>query len=77
EHDILVGPGRGSSGGSLISYVLGITEVDPVQYNLLFERFLNPERVTMPDIDIDFEDTKRDQVIQYAVDKYGKYNVSG
>ncbi|UBH07938.1 DNA polymerase III subunit alpha [Macrococcus armenti] len=77
SNGILVGPGRGSSSGSLISYVLGITEVDPIQYNLLFERFLNPDRVTMPDIDIDFEDTKRDQVIQYVVDKYGGYNVSG
>lgn len=77
SNGILVGPGRGSSSGSLISYVLGITEVDPIQYNLLFERFLNPDRVTMPDIDIDFEDTKRDIVIKYVVDKYGGYNVSG
>lgn len=70
-HDILVGPGRGSAAGSLVSYVLGITNVDPIKYNLLFERFLNPERITMPDIDIDFIDSKRDQVIRYIFDKYG------
>ena len=60
-----------SAAGSLVSYLLNITTIDPIQYNLLFERFLNPERVTMPDIDIDFEDTKRDEVIQYVQDKYG------
>ncbi|ERJ10975.1 DNA polymerase III subunit alpha [Haloplasma contractile] len=76
KNDILVGPGRGSAAGSLVSYVLGITNVDPIQYNLLFERFLNPERVTMPDIDLDFPDDKRDQVIKYVKDLYGKYNVS-
>ncbi len=68
---ILVGPGRGSAAGSLVAYVLGITNVDPLQYDLLFERFLNPERVSMPDIDIDFQDNRRDEVIQYVVDKYG------
>lgn len=73
---ILVGPGRGSAAGSLVAYVLGITNVDPIQYNLLFERFLNPERVSLPDIDIDFEDQKRDQVIQYIQDKYGKDHVA-
>ena len=76
-HDVLVGPGRGSSAGSLVSYLLNITTVDPIQYNLLFERFLNPERVTMPDIDIDFEDTHRDKVIQYVQEKYGDNHVAG
>lgn len=60
-HEVMVGPGRGSSAGSLVSYLLGITTIDPLKYNLLFERFLNPERVTMPDIDIDFEDTRREK----------------
>lgn len=68
---ILVGPGRGSAAGSLVSYLLNITTIDPIKYNLLFERFLNPERVTMPDIDVDFEDTARDKVIKYCIDKYG------
>lgn len=77
SNNILVGPGRGSASGSLVSYVLNITTVDPIEYDLLFERFLNPERVTMPDIDIDFEDTQRDKVIDYVIDKYGSYNVSG
>ncbi|MCE5038296.1 DNA polymerase III subunit alpha [Staphylococcus auricularis] len=76
-HDVMVGPGRGSSAGSLVSYLLGITTIDPIRYNLLFERFLNPERVTMPDIDIDFEDTKREKVIQYVQQKYGNQHVSG
>lgn len=66
-----VGPGRGSAAGSLVSYVLGITTIDPLDYDLLFERFLNPERVSMPDIDIDFCFEKRDQVIGYIIDKYG------
>lgn len=74
---ILVGPGRGSSSGSLVSYVLGITTIDPIAHDLLFERFLNPERVTMPDIDIDFEDKERDKVIDYVIRKYGAFNVSG
>ena len=73
---ILVGPGRGSAAGSLVSFSLGITDVDPIKYNLLFERFLNIERVTMPDIDTDFPDDKRDEVIKYVIDKYGKKNVS-
>lgn len=76
KQGILVGPGRGSAAGSLISYVLGITEVDPLEFNLYFERFLNPERITMPDIDMDFPDDKRDQVIRYVVDKYGMDKVS-
>ncbi len=73
---IMVGPGRGSAPGSLISYLLGITTVDPIENNLIFERFLNPDRVTMPDIDIDFEDTRRDEVIQYIAEKYGNDNVA-
>lgn len=76
NNDILVGPGRGSAAGSLVAYVLNITECDPLKYGLLFERFLNPKRTTMPDIDVDFEDTKRDLVIKYLEDKYGKNNVS-
>ncbi len=71
KNNILVGPGRGSAAGSLVSYCLGITNVDPIKYDLLFERFLNPERITMPDIDIDFEYTKRDQVINYVKERYG------
>lgn len=77
EAGILVGPGRGSSGGSLISYLLKITRIDPIEHDLYFERFLNPERVTMPDIDIDFQDTRRDEVIQYAKEMYGDFHVSG
>lgn len=77
QHNILVGPGRGSAAGSLVSYSLGITDIDPIKYNLLFERFLNPERKTMPDIDTDFPDDKRQQVINYVIGKYGKKNVSG
>ncbi|MFA5604074.1 MAG: DNA polymerase III subunit alpha [Bacilli bacterium] len=68
---ILVGPGRGSAAGSLVSYLLNITNVDPLQYNLLFERFLNPERINMPDIDIDFEYNRREEVINYCINKYG------
>ena len=75
-NDIMVGPGRGSAAGSLVSYSLGITEIDPIKYDLLFERFLNPERVTMPDIDIDFDASKRNIVIEYVVNKYGRENVS-
>ena len=69
--NIRVGPGRGSAAGSMVSYLLGITDLNPLEYDLLFERFLNPERVTMPDIDIDFEARYRDRVIQYTIDKYG------
>lgn len=76
EHDIPVGPGRGSAAGSLVAYALCITGVDPIEYNLLFERFLNPERVTMPDIDIDFCMERRDEVIRYVTEKYGTDNVS-
>lgn len=77
KENILVGPGRGSAGGSLVAYSLGITDIDPIQYDLLFERFLNPERITMPDIDTDFPDIYRDQVIDYVKDKYGIKNVAG
>ncbi len=76
KNNILVGPGRGSAAGSLVSYSIGITEVDPLKYNLLFERFLNPERITMPDIDIDFEYTKRAEVINYVKEKYGSKKVA-
>ncbi len=77
KNGIMVGPGRGSAASSLVSYSLGITDIDPIKYDLLFERFLNPERVTMPDIDIDFDAEKRDQVINYVVKRYGKDKVSG
>ena len=77
KNNILVGPGRGSAAGSLVSYSLGITEIDPIKNGLYFERFLNSERITMPDIDIDFESDRRDEVINYVVSKYGKKNVSG
>ncbi|HXF48600.1 MAG TPA: DNA polymerase III subunit alpha [Verrucomicrobiae bacterium] len=70
-----VGPGRGSVGGSLVAYCIGITRIDPMKYGLLFERFLNPERISMPDIDIDFSDRDRDRIIQYVIDKYGEENV--
>lgn len=73
---VRVGPGRGSAAGSLVSYALGITDVDPIHFGLLFERFLNPDRVSMPDIDIDFADDKRDKVIQYVRQKYGEQSVS-
>lgn len=73
---IRVGPGRGSAAGSLVSYALGITDVDPLQYGLLFERFLNPDRVSMPDIDVDFPDDKRDEVIEYVRQKYGSDSVA-
>ncbi len=76
KHDILVGPGRGSAAGSLVSFSIGITDIDPIKYNLLFERFLNPSRVTMPDIDIDFDATKRGMVIDYVKEKYGEKKVA-
>ncbi len=74
--DIPVGPGRGSAVGSLVAYALGITDVDPIPYDLLFERFLNPERISMPDIDVDFCAEGRDQVIEYVIEKYGKDKVA-
>jgi DNA polymerase III subunit alpha len=73
---IAVGPGRGSSAGSLVAYCLGITNVDPIRYGLLFERFLNPERISMPDMDVDFADDGRDEVIRYVADKYGRDRVA-
>lgn len=71
-HDIPVGPGRGSAAGSLASYCMGITDIDPIRYNLIFERFLSPARISMPDIDVDFSDERRGEVIDYVVEKYGK-----
>ncbi len=76
KNNIYVGPGRGSAGASLIAYCLGITDVDPIKYNLLFERFLNEERITMPDIDIDFPDDERDKVIEYVGKRYGASKVA-
>ena len=76
ESGVTVGPGRGSAAGSLVSYCLEITDTDPIRHDLLFERFLNPERVEPPDIDIDFADTGRDKVVRYVVEKYGEENVS-
>lgn len=77
KNRILVGPGRGSAAGSLVSFLLDITTIDPIKYDLLFERFLNPERISMPDIDIDFEDTRRGEVINYCIEKYGIKKVAG
>jgi len=76
DNDISVGPGRGSAAGSIVSYALHITDIDPIKYNLIFERFLNPERVSTPDIDIDFCDERRDEVIDYVVEKYGEDKVA-
>jgi DNA polymerase-3 subunit alpha len=76
EHDIPVGPGRGSAAGSLVSYALGITDLDPLQHELIFERFLNPERISLPDIDIDFCMNRRGEVINYVTAKYGRENVA-
>ena len=73
---ILTGPGRGSAAGSMVAYVLQITDVDPIEHSLLFERFLNPERITMPDIDIDFPDHRREEVIAYVAKKYGELHVA-
>ena len=76
DQGIVFGPGRGSAAGSIISYSLKITELDPLKYDLLFERFLNPDRISMPDVDIDIQDTRRDEVIQYCADKYGQERVA-
>lgn len=76
KNSIVVGPGRGSAAGSIVSYLLNITNIDPLQYELLFERFLNPERISMPDIDMDFADTRRDEVIEHVERKYGKDHVA-
>lgn len=76
DQGIIFGPGRGSAAGSIVSYAIRITEIEPLKYNLMFERFLNPGRISMPDIDIDIQDTRRDEVIQYCVEKYGKEKVA-
>ncbi len=76
ENKIVVGPGRGSAAGSIVAYLLNITNIDPLKYDLLFERFLNPDRVSMPDIDLDFADTRRDEVLDYVVEKYGQERVA-
>lgn len=76
QRSIPVGPGRGSAAGSLVAYSLNITDIDPMPYDLLFERFLNPERVSMPDIDIDFCQSRRGEIIEYVIQKYGRYNVA-
>ncbi len=76
DHEIIVGPGRGSAAGALVSYCLDITTIDPLKYNLLFERFLNPARISMPDIDLDFADNRRDEVIEYVTQKYGRDRVA-
>jgi DNA polymerase-3 subunit alpha len=77
SHGVVVGPGRGSAAGSIVAYALKITNLDPLHYGLLFERFLNPDRISMPDIDMDFDDVKRKDVIQYVMDKYGHDRVAG
>ena len=76
KEGIVVGPGRGSAAGSIVSYLINITNIDPLKYSLIFERFLNPERISMPDIDLDFADARRDEVIKYVEDKYGKNHVA-
>ncbi len=76
EQEIPVGPGRGSGAGSLVAWALGITDLDPIRHDLLFERFLNPERVSLPDFDIDFCMSRRDRVIEYVADRYGRDRVS-
>ena len=73
---IRVGPGRGSAAGSLVAYALGITGLDPIEHGLLFERFLNPERISMPDIDLDFDERRRSEMIRYATEKYGEDRVA-
>lgn len=77
EQDILVGPGRGSVGGSLVAYLMGITDVDPIRFDLLFERFINPDRIDLPDADLDFMSTRRHEVIDYLINKYGAERVAG
>src|SRR5690606_13960750 len=76
EMDVSVGPGRGSAAGSVVAYCTGITNVDPIAYDLLFERFLNPDRISMPDIDIDFDDEGRGRVIDWVIEKYGSNQVA-
>ena len=74
--NVAVGPGRGSAAGSVVAYSLWITNIDPIKYDLLFERFLNPDRISMPDIDIDFDDEGRNKVIEYVIKKYGESQVA-
>jgi DNA polymerase-3 subunit alpha len=76
DQGIIFGPGRGSAAGSIMAYALRITELDPLEYDLLFERFLNPDRISMPDVDIDIQDTRRDEVIAYCAEKYGASRVA-
>ena len=76
EIGVSVGPGRGSAAGSVVAYCIGITDIDPIQYDLLFERFLNPDRISLPDIDIDFDDEGRNKIIDWVVSKYGHENVA-
>ena len=76
DMDVSVGPGRGSAAGSVVAYCLGIVNMDPIEYDLLFERFLNPDRVSMPDIDIDFDDEGRGKVMDYVIEKYGSNQVA-
>ena len=76
EMGVSVGPGRGSAAGSVVAYCLKITNIDPIEYDLLFERFLNPDRVSLPDIDIDFDDEGRSKVIDYVIEKYGSNQVA-
>src|SRR5207302_1263489 len=76
DHGIRVGPGRGSAAGSVVSYCLQITDLDPLRYGLIFERFLNPERKEMPDIDMDFDERRRDEVIRYVAGRYGADHVA-
>ena len=76
EMDVSVGPGRGSAAGSAVAYCLRITDIDPLKYNLLFERFLNPDRISMPDIDIDFDDEGRGKVLRWVTEKYGSEKVA-
>lgn len=73
---VIVGPGRGSAAGSAVAYCLGITNIDPIKYDLLFERFLNPDRISLPDIDVDFDDAGRQQVLEWVTEKYGADKVS-
>src|SRR6185503_5694146 len=76
DNGIVFGPGRGSAAGSILAYAMRITEIDPLKYDLLFERFLNPDRISMPDMDIDIQDSRRDEVIRYCIDKYGDDRVA-
>lgn len=76
EMGVYIGPGRGSAAGSVVAYCIGITNIDPIKYDLLFEHFLNPERISMPDIDTDFDDQGRQRVIDYVVEKYGQNQVA-